>query len=117
MYQARSFLLLLTERGLLHSEQVADVIEVVRLAVLLPDLLFDKLIPIIHGEGFGRYHHFVPMRFDVVLLRRLRYVQSVELHSSRDLLFTFENGQRYLKKFTFHICVRVCLRLISDIFI
>lgn len=103
--QAGSFLFLLTEGSLLHSEQVADVIEVVCFAVLLSDFLFDELIPVIHGEGFGRYHHFVPMSLDVVLFWRFGYIQSVEFYSSRNFLFSFENRQWYLDKRMYRIFI------------
>lgn len=97
MYQARPFLLLLAERSLLHSKQIADVIEIVRFAVLLPDFLLDELIPVVNGKCLRRYYHFVPVRLYVIFLWRLGYVQSVELHSSCDFLFSFEDSQRHLK--------------------
>lgn len=97
MHQARSFLFLLTEGRLFHSKQIADIIEVVRLAVFLPNLLLDELVPVIHGECLCRYHHFVPVRFNVILFRRLSYVQSIEFYSPCDLFLPFEDGQRYLR--------------------
>lgn len=96
VYQARTFFFLLTERSLFHSKQITDIIEIVRLAVFLTNFLLDELVPIIHGKCFCRYHHFVPMCFDIVFLRRLGYIQSIEFYSSCNLLFSFEDSQWYL---------------------
>jgi len=97
MYQAGSFIFLLAEGSLLHSKQIADVIEIVCLAVLLPDFLFDEFVPIIHGECLCRYYHFVPVCLNVILFWRLGYIQSVEFYSSCDFFFSFEDSQWYLK--------------------
>ena len=75
----------LGQRGLLHSEEVADGIEIVRLAVLLADLLLDK---------------FVPVRFDVIVLGLFHNVQAVKLQTTGDLFLAFEDGQRNCKQMT-----------------
>lgn len=103
MYQARPFLFLLAERSLFHPEQIADVIEIVRLAVFLSDLLLDELVPIIYRESLGRYHHFIPVRFNVVLFRRFGYVQSIEFYSSCNFLLPFKDGQWYLNKYKYSV--------------
>ena len=71
------------QRGLLHSEEVADGIEIVRLAVLLADLLLDK---------------FVPVRFDVIVLGLFHNVQAVKFQTTGDFLLAFEDGQRNCKQ-------------------
>lgn len=52
MYQAGTLVFLLAKRSLLHSKQIADVIEIVGLAILLSNLLFYELVPIVHWERF-----------------------------------------------------------------
>lgn len=105
MDQAGPFLLLLTEGSLLHSKQIADVIEIVRLAVFLSDFLFYKLIPVIYRESLGRYHHFVPMSLNVVFLGRFGYVQSIKFYSSSNFFLSFENSQWYLSKQIYSYCI------------
>lgn len=71
MYQAGTLVFLLAKRSLLHSKQIADVIEIVGLAILLSNLLFYELVPIVHWERFRWYDHLVPVRFDIVFFWRL----------------------------------------------
>jgi len=86
--------------GLLHSEQVADGIEIVRLAVLLADLLLDKFVPVVDRERFGRNDKFVPVRFDVIVLRLFHNVQAVKFQTTGDFFLAFEDGQRNCKQMT-----------------
>ena len=46
--------LLRQRHGFLHAQQVADLIEVVRVAVLLADAFLDELVPVV-----GREHSVV----------------------------------------------------------
>ena len=88
----------LGQRGLLHSEEVADGIEIVRLAVLLADLLLDKFVPVVYRERFGRNDKFVPVRFDVIVLGLFHNVQAVKFQTTGDFLLAFEDGQRNCKQ-------------------
>lgn len=96
--KSRAFFFLLAEGCLLHAKKVADIIEVISLAILLPHLFLYKFVPVINGKGFRRYHHLVPVGFYVVFLWCFRDVKTVELNASSDLLFSFEDRQRHLRE-------------------
>ena len=62
-----------------------------------PYLLLDELVPVLVRERVGADDEFIPVSFDVVVARLLRYPHPVELQTARNLLLALEHHQRYLQ--------------------
>ena len=81
----------------LHSQGVAQSVELELVAELLSDPFLDELVPVEGREGLGRDDQFVPVGFQVVVFRLLREVKAVELKPTSHLFLPFEQGKRNLE--------------------